>query len=1148
MPRPEARLSGEFYPTPEPEARKIAQALTIEGNSQGIIRLFDPCAGEGIALHTIAEKLRVQFPERTIETWAVEISPDRAEKAKALLDRVVAAPFEQTFWSPKSAPRMASFILFNPPYDWDAQKTRYETAWLRELTENWTGTATIICAIVPYKQVNWSFAEVLTQHYEVLSVSRLEEFEPFKQVCILARKLEQALPYNWDRQRQFTQQFGNTTSDFVIEGLPTVPRGIHSLPICRKSMRLYRKGYSQAEIAAACAADETFWRNVEADLFPKSSVMEPILEVPAVGHVAGLVSAGVIPVIHDNGQVFKGRCLKMKKTVSVDEKEERIRDVYRTHVSLVTSEGYTHLDDPLQVASFLQEHAGTFRKAVIDTFTPYGDHATEHESKVLATIGLDKALPGCKLGLLPKQKQDVIALCRALEQHSTANLIAKMGYGKTRIAAAVADVRGTYPVLITCPPNLPEQWKKEIEDAVPGAIATIVEDMHSLRLIAERYVEGQKLFVIITSSRIRLGPGWGHQVRYSRKRMLYWLRTKKQEGEQTLHWPKDLSALLKQNQAVKSERRKEFKPVDWSVALHRRQPKVTKAVKRRRQILDLVQSEATCPTCGAVLIDGIHFKAPSDYEKKPVKCNHVGREWDPIEREWALVQCGQSWKARAKYLSRAQRQRNSALYQFDRSIANRWPLADYIRRYLRTFFKFYIADEVHKSMAKGTQMGWFFGILAGFLPTLTLTGTYFGGKSKSIFYLLYRTCPRVRREFGFHDSKRWIERYGVWEQKIKFRESDDPYHAGTARAAYVAGGSEQPGLSPEAYKYLLPNTVFGRIADLGIPLPDYDEQKVGLDLGHTAGHIKGFESWAWSTMLDNMPIWTAAWFQWVLARPNSCFREEEVTYPSDVKVLPAQVNGEHKLLNKEAWLVDKVKGELREGRRVIVYPRQTATRDIQPRLKQILVSAGVQDVTILGNVSARKRNRWLAQHGGKVLITNPKKVALGMNLQDYGYCTIIFYEVEYSLYVLWQAMSRVHRPGQTKDVRVFFTFYEGTIERKALKLIGEKMMTAQLLYGDDVTSALVADDGGDSSFVLDLIRAIKAEEPEAAPLTDIFGSYKGELMVSESVLGSPIAPSRTITIAEWLKMKGMTLEDVKPRKRRKKKPAPIGKAEQMSLF
>ena len=188
-----------------------------------------------------------------------------------------------------------------------------------------------------------------------------------------------------------------------------------------------------------------------------------------------------------------------------------------------------------------------------------------------------------------------------------------------------------------------------------------------------------------------------------------------------------------------------------------------------------------------------------------------------------------------------------------------------------------------------------------------------------------------------------------------------------------------------------------------------------------------------------------------------------------------------------------------------------------------------------------------------LLITNPKLVETGVNLHEHGYSTIIFFEIEYSLYVLWQAMSPVWRPGQTRKVKIFFSprcflsSYSGTLEEKALSRMGRKMMAGQLLYGEDVTSALV-EDTGDASLAIDLIRAIQDEEDLAIrPDTQILRIHTirgtmGSDTVTDSLSSGlycrvlPTMRSRPLTTAEqWLRDRGLTMADVKPKRARRKK-------------
>ena len=99
----------------------------------------------------------------------------------------------------------------------------------------------------------------------------------------------------------------------------------------------------------------------------------------------------------------------------------------------------------------------------------------------------------------------------------------------------------------------------------------------------------------------------------------------------------------------------------------------------------------------------------------------------------------------------------------------RWPVAKWIRTQLpRGWFKLLIADEVHDYKSRDTDQGQAYAdLVQACTYNLNLTGTWFGGKSKDIFYLLYRTNQQVRKEFGFRDESEWSRRFGRLERKVK---------------------------------------------------------------------------------------------------------------------------------------------------------------------------------------------------------------------------------------------------------------------------------------------------------------------------------------------------------------------------------------------
>jgi hypothetical protein len=153
--------------------------------------------------------------------------------------------------------------------------------------------------------------------------------------------------------------------------------------------------------------------------------------------------------------------------------------------------------------------------------------------------------------------------------------------------------------------------------------------------------------------------------------------------------------------------------------------------------------------------------------------------------------------------------------------------------------------------------------------------------------------------------------------------------------------------------------------------------------------------------------------------------------------LPAVVSGSQSL-PKEEWLADFCHAERQQGRKVLIYMRQTGTRDIRIASWASLQAKGVRATILSGAVEPRKREAWIAgrAYGLDALIVNPKLVETGLDLIQFS--SVVFFEIEYSLYTLWQAVRRVWRLGQTKAVKAVFAVYAGTMEATALMLMGQK--------------------------------------------------------------------------------------------------------------
>src|SRR4030065_154655 len=130
---------------------------------------------------------------------------------------------------------------------------------------------------------------------------------------------------------------------------------------------------------------------------------------------------------------------------------------------------------------------------------------------------------------------------------------------------------------------------------------------------------------------------------------------------------------------------------------------------------------------------------------------------------------------------------------------------------------------------------------------------------------------------------------------------------------------------------------------------------------------------------------------------------------------------------------------------------------------------------------------------------------------------LLFYEVTTSLYTLWQAMRRVWRLGQNKEVQVTFLSYANTMESEILRRMGLKMKYAQLLYGKDAAGVLVETDSDDiQREIINAALEGKAfrNAGEAVEKLSIFSNgSERKMQVTKSPMGSPVAASPVIVSA-----------------------------------
>jgi hypothetical protein len=406
--------------------------------------------------------------------------------------------------------------------------------------------------------------------------------------------------------------------------------------------------------------------------------------------------------------------------------------------------------------------------------------------------------------------------------------------------------------------------------------------------------------------------------------------------------------------------------------------------------------------------------------------------------------------------------RFSALWQADRTKIQRMAPIEYVGRYMRGWFDFAVADELHQ-LAGDTAQGNGLGVLGRAAEKLiALTGTLMGGYADDLFNIFYRMEPSamVREGFAYGGQGRrdFQEQYGVLETIEKIEDADNACSRATRKTVRVL---RKPGASPLLFgKFLMNTTAFLALEDISDNLPRYDESVISVDMDDALQ--KGYERLeedirsAMKAHRGNKSLMSIL-LNTLLVYPDHPYDFDEIwarafdpQSKEYVKFLVSEPENltRDALYAKERALLDDVKEELRQGRRCQVYATYTGEKDVTARLETVLRQEGIRVAVLRSSVATDKREDWYERQlkaGVEVVVCHPKLVETGLDLLAFP--TLYFYETGYSLHTLRQASRRSWRIGQRNPVRVKFVTYSGSMQETCLRLMGKKMLVALMMEG-----------------------------------------------------------------------------------------------------
>ena len=381
----------------------------------------------------------------------------------------------------------------------------------------------------------------------------------------------------------------------------------------------------------------------------------------------------------------------------------------------------------------------------------------------------------------------------------------------------------------------------------------------------------------------------------------------------------------------------------------------------------------------------------------------------------------------------------------------------FIQKYLKGMISLLIVDELHQyktQSGNGIAMG---QIVNAADKVLSLTGTLSDGKASSLYYLLWRIAPGEMLADGIdHRSlSKFVHLYGALETKGRYTK-DQTRSGGsiTTTKLVMNPPKERPGLSPKLFTNHLSNrAVFLELGDLGLPLVELDEQPVFVQMepdhamAYAHFHNELEQHMKVAYMLGNKNAF-APFIPAVVNAANQPHVEQAVPIGEDEVVYFDPPQGPESLSAKEERLLEDIRAELKQQRRVVVYVRYSGKAGQDQRIYDVLTRHSIRARVMKSSVSPEDRVQWLekaVEDDIDVVICNAKLVEVGLDLLEFP--SLFFLQFTDEVNIMRQASRRSWRIGQHRTAKIRYYVYENTYELVQFKRMMAKRSHAMLLEG-----------------------------------------------------------------------------------------------------
>lgn len=684
------------------------------------------------------------------------------------------------------------------------------------------------------------------------------------------------------------------------------------------------------------------------------------------------------------------------------------------------------------VTQYLDSFGVMIAERIKNQFRPLFDPAVETLSPEILAVN-ENIKKNAGYSLYDAQLAVCEAHKRCLERGKATLCIAECGAGKTKIGLVVLhsyqqgktfkERPEKHFNIVLCPSHMTKKWVREIEESLPETFAVVINSITELQNAYAAYERDTKTcYVIMSKEKARDG--------YMKRPAVRW-----------------------------NERREAF----------------------------------LCPDCGQTIEmeltdDGSKYRVPADAlffkreNKQNHKCENCGSLlWTALrpeqQSEWVKVSNFGFVHRRqaAQYLKGLKKK--PALYDAVQAIADdpdgcfpntgayrRFPLSTYIKRHMHGKIDGLIVDELHNynnNSGQGDAMGELFQAAK---KVVGMTATLINGYSSGIFHLLYRISPDLMLKDGKRYDKptEFNSEYGVTESIYEVAAPD--YNSNRRTSKRKLRERQLPGVSPLVYsRFLMDSAAFLSLNDMGKDLPEYEEIPIQLQMNEdVAREYRRLEAGFKSILRSQKDISKkvmSAYLGLLTVYPDQPYGQKPILHPvtGDELIVPRDTSSFQELHEKDYSVLEVVQKKAGEGGRVLVYTSWIRT-DTQEKLLNLLTENGYRVGILTVAVPPNKREEWVenqVKDGIQVLITNPSLVETGLDLNDFT--TIYYYNISYNLFTLRQSSRRSWRINQKAPrVEVYFSYYEGTMQNRAVRLMASKLAVAGIIEGNFTDEGLAA--------------------------------------------------------------------------------------------